>query len=185
MKYDTHYSLLVLCNRLRQRRRALGLTQAEVAALVGMKQANYSRMESGRQMPGLDTLLPVLSALRLELQVDPCDNTTYHVMYLDLTVADVVLSHDKKDIQFRKYEADGLRQPFSGNKLDLERFYSFLKSRCYEEDRADLDLILKKAGLRDNNPYAWVRLTHGVTYDDFFWIRTNNEQIMWDEVRIR
>ena len=133
----------------------------------------------------LETLLLVLSALHMGFGVVPNDDTTYHVMYLDRVVADVALSHDRKQIRFKKYEPDGLRQPFSGTKLDMERFYRFLKSRCYEDSRADLDIILKKAGFHDNNPYDWVLLTHGVTYDDFFWVKTNNEQITWNEVKIR
>ena len=185
MKRRVDHQLAVMSARIRQRREALGLTQAEVAALAGMKQANYSRMESGRQTPNLETLLMILSALRMEFGFVPNEDTTYHVMYLDRVVADVILSHDRKQIRFKKFEPDGLRQPFSGTKLDMERFYRFLKSRCYEDARADLDTILKKAGFHDNNPYDWVLLTHGVTYDDFFWIKTNNEQITWNEVRIR
>ena len=111
--------------------------------------------------------------------------TAVWCLHEDDAVADVVLSHDKKSISYTKFKPDGLEQPFCGDTLDLERFYRFLKSRCYEDGRADLDIILKKAGFKDNNPYDWVLLTHGVMYDDFFWIKTDHEQITWDEVRIR
>ena len=47
-------------------------------------------------------------------------------------------------------------------------FYNFLKDRCHEDGRADLHEILAQAGMTENNPYQWVRLTHGVTWDDFF-----------------
>ncbi|MBR5970089.1 MAG: helix-turn-helix transcriptional regulator [Lachnospiraceae bacterium] len=178
-------SINLITSQLKRRRLQLRLTQAEVAAQAGIKQANYSRMESGRQTPNLETLLTVLDVLGLKVELNNAAQTVYHVMHLDDVVADVTLSRDKKQIRFEKYEPDGIRQPFSGSNLTLERFYRFLKSRCYEDGRADLDLILKKARLSDNNPYHWVALTHGVTYDDFFWIKTDHETVTWDEVRIR
>ena len=177
--------IATLVARIKRRREALHMTQAQVATLAGIRQGNYSRMESGRQTPNLETLLAVMDVLNLDLQTVPTDETVYHVMYLDEPVTDVILSKDKKHIQYIKYKEDGLQQPFSGNRLDLERFYRFMKSRCYEDDRADLDLILEKAGFQDNNPYDWVALTHGVMYHDFFWVRINDERITWDEVRIR
>ena len=185
MKTRRAHQIAFLSSVIKRRREALGLTQSEVALLAGLKQANYSRMESGRQAPNLETLFAVLDALGLNLSVSSAENTVYHVMHQNRPVADVILSRDRKKIQYFKHVPDGLRQPFSGKKLDVERFYRFLKSRCYEDGRADLDMILKKAGFKDNNPYDWIRLTHGVTYDDFFWIKINDEQITWDEVKIR
>ena len=75
MRKPVDHQLAVMSARIRQRREALGLTQAEVAALAGMKQANYSRMESGRQTPNLETLLLILSALRMEFCLVPSDDT--------------------------------------------------------------------------------------------------------------
>ncbi|MBQ6735171.1 MAG: helix-turn-helix transcriptional regulator [Lachnospiraceae bacterium] len=178
-------TISVFTAQLKRRRLQLKLTQAEVARRAGIRQANYSRMESGRQTPNLETLLTVLHVLGLKMTFADASQTVYHVMHLDDVVADVTLSADKKNIRIEKYEPDGIRQPFSGTNLTLERFYRFLKSRCYEDGRADLDRILKKACLSDNNPYQWVALTHGVTYDDFFWIKTDQETLTWDEVRIR
>lgn len=50
--------------------------------------------------------------------------------------------NDHRQIFFHKWKPDGLNQPFSGSRLTLERFYRFLKSRCYEDGRADLQEIL-------------------------------------------
>lgn len=175
----------ILLAEISRARKRQGLTQAELAGRCGIKQGNISRMESGRHIPSLETLLEVAGALGLRLQLQPANSTVYHVMLCDEPVADVSLSSDKKQIRFKKWKTDGIEQPFSGDQLTLERFYRFLKSRCYEDHRADLPEILQKAHFLDNNPYDWVRLTHGVTYDDFFWIRLDQETISWDDVRIR
>ncbi|MEH2930489.1 hypothetical protein VSQ48_11340 [Candidatus Ventrimonas sp. KK005] len=47
-----------------------------------------------------------------------------------------------KKVEIRKLIPDSLKQPLSGNKLDLECIYDFKKSRCYEDGRANLREIL-------------------------------------------
>ena len=84
--------IATLVARIKRRREALHMTQAQVAALAGIRQGNYSRMESGRQTPNLETLLAVMDVLNLDLQTVPIDETVYHVMYLDEPVTDVILS---------------------------------------------------------------------------------------------
>lgn len=61
--------------------------------------------------------------------------------------------------------------------------YQFLKSRCYDDSRADLKEILEKAGMKNNNPFEWCKLTHGFVYGDYYWIKFDNEKISWEEVR--
>jgi transcriptional regulator with XRE-family HTH domain len=60
---------------LRQRRRAHGLSQRELAARAGTRQATISRIESGREIPTVDRLDRLLVALgeRLDLRALPLD----------------------------------------------------------------------------------------------------------------
>lgn len=174
-----------LINTIKNRRRSLGYTQAYVAGSCGIKQANYSRMESGRQLPNTDTLIKILDVLDLRLFATPCDEVHYDILWQDEIVTRVILSKDRKKIRYEKIREDGIYQPFSGEKLDLERFYRFIKSRCYEDGRADLKIILDKARLKSNNPYDFIRISHGVTYSDDFWIRNTGETLTWKDVRIR
>lgn len=109
----------------------------------------------------------------------------FTIMYRNEAVAEVLISDDKKRVEIKKLISDSLRQPLSGNKLDLERIYDFLKGRCYEDGRADLPEILGQAGLVSNNPWLWMRITHGVTYDDMFWIKFPGEHLRWEDVKVR
>lgn len=54
---------------LRRRRRALGLSQAELGERAGVRQATISTIESGGQSARLSTLFDVMSALQLEMIV--------------------------------------------------------------------------------------------------------------------
>jgi transcriptional regulator with XRE-family HTH domain len=52
------------------RRRELGLSQAELAELTGTTQSAIARLESGGRPPRIDTLLRVANALDCELRVE-------------------------------------------------------------------------------------------------------------------
>ena len=55
---------------LRRRRRAAGLTQAELAEHTALRQATISAAEAGRPI-GIDTLFALLAALDLEIALRP------------------------------------------------------------------------------------------------------------------
>lgn len=55
---------------VRRARRARGLTQAQLAAKVGVRQATISSLERGESGTGLRILLDVLAALNLQLLID-------------------------------------------------------------------------------------------------------------------
>lgn len=115
----------------------------------------------------------------------------YHIMYKDDCVADVYTNNNNIVQKIIKYIPDSPKQPFWGETENMskqyltEKFYNFLKERCYEDGRADLDEILELAGMKENNPYKWVKVSHGVTYEDFFWLKFDDEIIKWEDVRVR
>ena len=110
---------------------------------------------------------------------------TFTVMYMDIPVADVEISEDKKEVSVKKLEPDSYKQPFCGTRTDIFRIYDFLESRCYEHGRADLPVILKAFGMEKNDPWEWIKKTHGVTYEDCFWIRFPGEKLKWEDVKLR
>ena len=113
------------------------------------------------------------------------DNIIFTIMYQNEAAAEVLISNDKKKVEIRKLIPDSLKQPLSGSKLDLERIYDFLKSRCYEDGRADLQEILDLAGLQSITPGKWMRITHGGTDEDMFWIKFPGEDLRWEDIKVR
>ena len=65
-----------LTQTLLEARRAKNLTQAQLAELVGMNQAEISKLERPNSNPRLSTLLKVTYALGLEFKVNFADNTS-------------------------------------------------------------------------------------------------------------
>lgn len=60
-----------IAEQLRQRRLALHISQQELAAVTGIGIATLNRIESGKHIPGLRTLLPLADALGLSLTLLP------------------------------------------------------------------------------------------------------------------
>lgn len=68
--FNTHYHMdvfeLVRLN-MKRIRLARGLSQEEIAARMGIKQPNYSRMELGESKPTLQTLVRLCEALECDV----------------------------------------------------------------------------------------------------------------------
>ena len=71
-----------IASQVAERRVARGLSQSELARMVGTTQSAIARLESGGRPPRIDTLLRIADALDCDLQVeltpreDPTEGTT-------------------------------------------------------------------------------------------------------------
>lgn len=108
----------------------------------------------------------------------------FSVFFKNELVADVHIDTAKKESSIKRYLL-GPKQPFMCDRQDIHYIYGFLESRCFENARPDIDKILAAHGMTSNNPYEWCRKTHGVMYNDFWWIKFRDEDITWNDVRVR
>jgi ribosome-binding protein aMBF1 (putative translation factor) len=73
---DQGWFFAAIADQVSDRRRALGLSQSELAELTGTTQSAIARLESGGRPPRIDTLLRIANALDCELQVELRPRTT-------------------------------------------------------------------------------------------------------------
>ena len=59
-----------IAGQVADRRKKRGLSQADLAALVGTTQSAIARLESGGRPPRIDTLLRIANALDADLHVE-------------------------------------------------------------------------------------------------------------------
>jgi transcriptional regulator with XRE-family HTH domain len=59
-----------VADKVSERRQAVGLSQRELAELVGTTQSAIARLERGGRPPRIDTLLRIADALECDLVVD-------------------------------------------------------------------------------------------------------------------
>ncbi|HEX5467514.1 MAG TPA: helix-turn-helix transcriptional regulator [Gaiellaceae bacterium] len=62
-----------IADQVANRRRERGLSQADLAKLVGTTQSAIARLESGGRPPRIDTLLRIANALDSDLHVELLD----------------------------------------------------------------------------------------------------------------
>jgi predicted transcriptional regulator len=67
---DRGWFFAQIADKVAERRQAMGLSQRELAFLVGTTQSAIARMERGGRPPRIDTLLKIAEALDCDLVVD-------------------------------------------------------------------------------------------------------------------
>jgi transcriptional regulator with XRE-family HTH domain len=67
---DRGWFFAAIADKVAERRQAQGLSQRELAELVGTTQSAIARLERGGRPPRIDTLLRIADALDCDLVVD-------------------------------------------------------------------------------------------------------------------
>ena len=67
---DRGWFFAAIADQVTERRVAIGLSQRELAELVGTTQSAIARLERGGRPPRIDTLLNIAEALDCELSVE-------------------------------------------------------------------------------------------------------------------
>jgi DNA-binding XRE family transcriptional regulator len=67
---DRGWFFAAIAQDVAQRRQELGLSQRELAELVGTTQSSIARLERGGRPPRIDTLLRIADALECDLSVE-------------------------------------------------------------------------------------------------------------------
>lgn len=88
--------------------------------------------------------------------------------------------------QYKCYTSDPLHMPFGINVTPTyAAFLDFLESRCPPRDRTNIKHLLDNWGLIEYDPLAITRITHGLMFADYLWIRFDNEEITYDQIKVR
>lgn len=66
-----------------------------------------------------------------------------------------------------------------------QEIIEWFEGRCFPKTRDNKDEILKVLGLKEYDPLDIIRITHGVLFDDYIWIKFKGEDITYDQVKIR
>jgi hypothetical protein len=111
-------------------------------------------------------------------------NLRFEVLFQDELIAKISIKDDKLEY-VKTYTDDMIKQPFIKKPVTLSYVLSFLEKRSIPRNRYDIQGILQRMGLDHYDTLAILRITHGVDYDDFFWIKFEGENISWNDVRVR
>lgn len=102
--------------KIRQARKAAGITQAELAKRLNISSVNISQLENGYRLPKVDTLQKIATALGVEDWTTLASKVTVVTLYSDPANNPLEYCHDdelddpvkvKIDIAYEKLNADG------------------------------------------------------------------------------
>ena len=155
-----------------------GLTQQELADLVGTKRSNISRMESGAQNISIDMFLKVADALGKDVSVllnekrvsatDRYSLRLYDEELLAFSLADRGLEGLKAEI----LSVNEKRKDVFPLDLTLtnDGIIKWLERRVIPKNRAFVDEVLKTLGLSVYNTKGIIDVCKGLSLNDSFWV---------------
>ena len=106
----------------------------------------------------------------------------FDVMFKDEKVASITVKDNT--VHALTYTDIRYKQPF--NKIvSLEYIERFLEDRCIPRNRQNINELLVNLGLENYDVIEILQKTHGVSFDDFCWIKFENEDLNWKDVKVR
>ena len=163
--------------QLVEARLAQGISQAELARMIGTQRSNLCRLESGAQNPSLDTLVKIAAALGKELTMTLEEKKTISSVY-SLRLYDTELlrfSLEKRGLEGLVAEILTVNENTAHLlPLDLERtgagVIRWLERRVIPKNRAFVDEILKMLGLSHNDTKGIIDVCKGLSLNDSYWV---------------
>ncbi len=129
----------------------------------------------------LSTEIEELRKFALEPEIE--ENFTFEVFWKNELSARVSVRKNK--VHVSRYIIHPVRQIFHADEITRNQLMEALKLRCLEEGRPDINEWLKYRGLNSYNPLEIVRKTHGVSFNDYIWIRFPGENLRAEDVLVR
>lgn len=170
-------------DEVRQLRKKLGLTQRQLADLLGCSLPTVERLENGKDpIQGPTALLVHLVSqdpdIMLKYEIPPM-TMPMRLWYMHrrqpCTVIDVDIS--KRKVKIHNF-VDHVQFRAFGNteRPSYEDFEEFLRSRCFPETRDQLKLVLRELELPFYDPLLIIAKTEGRMAEDEFWIRMERKE---------
>lgn len=155
-----------------------GLSQEQLAKLIGTQRSNICRIESGSQNLSVDMLDKICAALDKDIDLSLKDKTEkmsgiYHLKLYDQIL--VTFSLEEKGLEGLCVEIIDIREELKDIfPLDLsltnEGVHKWLQKRVIPKNRAFVDEILKSLGLSINNTKGIIDVCKGLSLNDSYWV---------------
>ena len=159
-----------------------GISQAELARMIGTQRSNICRLESGAQNPTLDMLLKITSALGKDISFLLEDKEEPMTSIYSLRIYDTELirfSMEKRGLAGLVAEILSVNDEYVHlMPLDMERtgegIIKWLERRVIPKNRTFVDEILKTLGLSHNDTKGIIDVCKGLSLNDSYWVVPDN-----------
>lgn len=157
-----------------------GMTQTQLAELLGTQRSNISRLESGAHSPSLDFLLRVAGALGLRVALAPplteesevmeniYEIRLYNTPLITFTLEEKGIEGLMSRVLSVNEEEKRLLPP--GLTPDDEGVLKWLRQRVIPKNRTFVQEILKTLNLSQNDTKGIIDVCKGLSLNDSFWV---------------
>lgn len=111
------------------------------------------------------------------------DNLQFTIMWKDNECTKIDIKGCKVSVQI--IDTSPLHNLVTNMPLDLSHLLMRLETRCFPRNRVNSTEILAKMGLDNYDIMKIIKITHGIKTDDFVWIKFSDEDLCFNDVRIR
>ena len=155
-----------------------GISQAELARMMGTQRSNLCRLESGAQNPSLDMILKIAAALDKTVNLTLEDKEGVMSNIYSLRIYDMELlrfSMEKRGLEGLVAEIITVNEEYRHlMPLDMEcteeGIIKWLERRVIPKNRTFVDEILKTLGLSHNDTKGIIDVCKGLSLNDSYWI---------------
>ena len=167
-----------IISKLTQARLEKGISQAQLAEMIGTQRSNICRIESGAQNLSLDMLIKISQALDKDVNVilDERSDTmgnNYVLKIYDEPLIEFTL--ETKPLEGLKATITSVNESKKtlfpiDLKLTDEGIVKWLEHRVIPKNRQFVDEILKSFGLSVNNTKGIIDVCMGLSLNDSYWV---------------
>ena len=166
-----------IISQLTQARLEKGLSQEQLAELIGTKRSNICRIESGTQNLSLDMLIKISKALGKDVSMLLEERSVPMNVYSLRLYDDELITFSLEEKGLEGLQVSILNVNTDMNELfplDLELtengILKWLERRVIPKNRQFVDEILKTLGLSVNNTKGIIDVCKGLSLNDSFWV---------------
>ena len=171
-----------IISKLTQARLEKGISQAQLAEMIGTQRSNICRIESGAQNLSLDMLIKISQALDKDVSVilderSDTVNNNYILKLYDEPLIEFTL--ETKSLEGLTAEIISINEDKKALfpldlKLTNEGVVKWLEHRVIPKNRQFVDEILKSFGLSVNNTKGIIDVCMGLSLNDSYWVVKND-----------
>ena len=164
--------------KLTQARLEKGLSQAQLAEMVGTQRSNICRIENGGQNLSLDLLIKITDALGKDISVLLEEKSVemsnvYHLRLYDDILVTFSLEEKGLDglvIEVLSFDESKKYLLPINMELTAKGIIKWLSNRVIPKNRAFVDEILKTFGLSVNDTKGIIDICLGLSLNDSYWV---------------
>lgn len=167
-----------IVSKLTQARLENGLSQAQLAEMVGTQRSNICRIENGGQNLSLDLLIKIADALGKNVSVLLKEKSVemsnvYHLKLYDDILVTFTLEEKGLDglvVEVLSYDESKNHLLPINMELTSKGIIKWLSNRVIPKNRAFVDEILKTFGLSVNDTKGIIDICLGLSLNDSYWV---------------